>query len=147
MSLNAKHIKKLEQIIQQAKEILQLANASGKAGNTPRKRRSGKELVAFRKMLKEEVAGGASVIEVAKKHGVSPAYIYQLPGLKRAKSAGKKTAGAKYSGKVAPRKAAAKKTVARKSAAKKSRAKKPSIKGQSQETEAAIPANSSGASV
>ncbi len=147
MSLNAKHMKKLEQIIEQAKEILQLANASGKAGNTPRKRRSGKELVAFRKMLKEEVAGGASVIEVAKKHGVSPAYIYQLPGLKRAKSAGKKTAGAKYAGKVAPRKAAAKKTVARKSAAKKSGAKKAANKKQGQDTETAISANGLKASV
>lgn len=147
MSLTANQIKKLEQIIQHAMEILQLANASGKAVSTPRKRRSGKELVAFRKMLKQEVAAGASVVDVAKKHGVTTAYIYQLPGLKRAKSAAKKTAGGKAAAKVAPRKAASKKTVARKSAAKKSRAKRASIKGQAQETEAAIPANGSGASV
>ncbi len=146
MSLTARQIKKLEQIIQQAKEILQLAKAGGKAERASRKRRSGKELVAFRKTLKEEVAGGDSVIDVAKRHGVSTAYIYQLPGLKRAKSAAKKTAGAKSAGKVAPKKDAAKKTAARKSAAKKSAVKTSVAKKRIQETEASIPANSSEAS-
>jgi hypothetical protein len=41
-------------------------------------RRAGKELVAFRKMLKAERKKGVRVEELAEKHGVSTAYIYQL---------------------------------------------------------------------
>ena len=41
-------------------------------------RRSGQELVEFRKMLKSERKKGVSVAELARKHGVSPAYIYML---------------------------------------------------------------------
>jgi hypothetical protein len=145
MTLTAKQIKKLQQIIQQAKEILQLAKAGRKTEKAPRKRRSGKELVAFRKMLKDEVAGGASVIDVAKKHGVSSAYIYQLQGLKRAKTAGKKAALTKAAGKAAPKKAAAKKAVARKSAAKKSGGKKAAAKTRAEVPEVAVATNGANA--
>jgi hypothetical protein len=48
-------------------------------GNGPtRIRRNGKELIAFRKMLKAERKAGMAVSEMSKKHGVSKAYIYQL---------------------------------------------------------------------
>jgi hypothetical protein len=41
-------------------------------------RRGGKELVAFRNMLKIERKKGTSVAELAKRHGISTAYIYAL---------------------------------------------------------------------
>jgi|WetSurMetagenome_2_1015567.scaffolds.fasta_scaffold1591183_1 hypothetical protein len=41
-------------------------------------RRSGKELIAFRKLLKSERKAGVPVAAIAKKHGVSASYIYQL---------------------------------------------------------------------
>jgi hypothetical protein len=47
-------------------------------GAAKRVRRSGKELEAFRKMLKAERAKGVPVAELCKKHGVSTAYIYTL---------------------------------------------------------------------
>lgn len=43
-----------------------------------RRRRSGKELADFRKMLVAERKRGVPVADLAKKHGVSAAYIYQL---------------------------------------------------------------------
>jgi DNA invertase Pin-like site-specific DNA recombinase len=49
------------------------AEAEGK-----RRRRTGKELAAFRKMLVAERKRGVPVAELAKKHGISAAYIYQL---------------------------------------------------------------------
>ena len=51
-------------------------NASSKDGK--RTRRTGAELAAFREMLSNERKNGASVAELAKQHGVSAAYIYQL---------------------------------------------------------------------
>jgi len=47
--------------------------ASGK-----RIRRTGKELIKFRTMLKAEKKRGVPVAELAKKHGISLAYIYQI---------------------------------------------------------------------
>jgi hypothetical protein len=81
MSLSTKQIKQLEKIIASATALLKEANKadskSGKA-SAPRKRRAGKELVEFRKMLKSEKNKGVPVAELAKKHGISSAYIYQL---------------------------------------------------------------------
>lgn len=51
---------------------------SAKKSGGKRVRRSGAELVAFRKMLKAERARGVSVAELAKKHNVSAVYIYTL---------------------------------------------------------------------
>ena len=53
------------------------ASASGKAQEV-RVRRTGKELLAFRKMLKAERKRGVPVAELAETHGVSTAYIYQV---------------------------------------------------------------------
>jgi hypothetical protein len=44
-----------------------------------RVRRTGKELIQFGKMLKAERKKGVSVAELARKHGVSTAYVYSLP--------------------------------------------------------------------
>jgi hypothetical protein len=43
-----------------------------------RTRRSGKALVQFRKMLKAERKKGVRVLALARKHGISTAYIYYL---------------------------------------------------------------------
>ena len=47
-------------------------------GGKTRTRRTGKELIAFRKMLKAERSKGVSAAALAKKHGISQAYIYLL---------------------------------------------------------------------
>ena len=51
---------------------------AAKKGSNVRTRRSGKELAAFRKMLKAERKRGVSATELAEQHGVSKAYIYTL---------------------------------------------------------------------
>lgn len=54
------------------------ASGSAKKSGGKRVRRSGAELVAFRKMLKAERAKGVPVADLAKKHNVSAVYIYTL---------------------------------------------------------------------
>jgi len=82
MPLNKHDLSKLKKIIALAEKLM--ASSADKAAKpkpairTKRIRRSGKELVAFRKMLKAERKKGASVVDLAKKHGVSTAYIYTL---------------------------------------------------------------------
>lgn len=85
MSLSPKEITKLKKLVSLAQELLASAEpgskraVSGTKSETgKRTRRSGKELVAFRKMLKTERKRGVRVEELAEKHGVSTAYIYQL---------------------------------------------------------------------
>ncbi len=82
MSLTTKEIAQLRKIISLAEGLLAGGGSGGKAaaaksGNNGR-RRSGKELEAFRKMLKQERKSGASVSALAKKHGVTASYIYQI---------------------------------------------------------------------
>jgi hypothetical protein len=79
MSLTTKEIAQLRKIISLAESLLANAGktSAGKSGVNAR-RRSGKELEAFRKMLKQERKSGASVSALAKKHGVTPSYIYQI---------------------------------------------------------------------
>ena len=82
MQLSKHDISKLKKIIALAeKMILSSSESSPRAkasSKNKRTRRSGKELVAFRKMLKAERKKGTSVAAIAKKHGVSTAYIYTL---------------------------------------------------------------------
>jgi hypothetical protein len=54
------------------------ANGGGAVYAAKRVRRSGKELNAFRQMLKTERKRGIPVAKLAHQHGVSTAYIYQL---------------------------------------------------------------------
>jgi hypothetical protein len=86
MSFTAKQIKQLQTIIASAEELLKGAGAGSKATTrtagkpaATRKRRVGKELAAFRKMLAAERANGVPVAEIAATHGVSSAYVYQIP--------------------------------------------------------------------
>ena len=88
MSLSAKEIVQLRKLISIAEKLIAAAPAPKrgrpakeqverpKAGK--RIRRSGKDLVAFRKMLLTERKKGTPVAELARKHGISAAYIYQL---------------------------------------------------------------------
>lgn len=81
MNLTKKQIRDLEKIIGSVQVIVDEAKAH--TGSTPgdrpkRIRRSGKELAAFRKMLKAERKKGVPVAELARQHNVSAAYIYQL---------------------------------------------------------------------
>ena len=108
MSLSKKQIRSLEKVISIATELLNSPAAAASDAST-RKRRSGKELIAFRKMLIEARTKGASVAALAKEHGVSAAYVYQLPVPKKAKV--KKTSVSK---KAAPKKRAAPKKAAKK---------------------------------
>ncbi len=48
------------------------------APEAKRRRRTGKELAEFRKMLISERKRGVPVAELAERHGISAAYIYQL---------------------------------------------------------------------
>ena len=83
MSLNAQEVAKLRRIVSLAERLigagskLQRNGEKHRAGQK-RTRRSGKELVQFRKMLKAERKAGVPVGELARKHGISSAYIYML---------------------------------------------------------------------
>lgn len=86
MSLTAKEVTELKKIVARAKELLVKASGkdvakaktSARRDVSARGRRSGKELEAFRKMLKAERKSGVPVAQIAKKHGITPAYIYQM---------------------------------------------------------------------
>ena len=78
---------KLRRIISIAEELIasspkqQRGRPAGSFnGTAPAKRirRSGKELVQFRKMLKAEQKRGVPVGELARNHGISAAYIYMI---------------------------------------------------------------------
>lgn len=91
MALHANEIAKLRRIIELAEKMIAespkpqrgrpaLPNGmgSGRQRQQKRIRRSGKELVRFRKMLKAERKRGVSAAELARKHRISTTYIYTL---------------------------------------------------------------------
>ena len=97
MALTAKEIKQLAEIVQSASALLEEAlrslNSNEVSGITKsklnsvshdrnkagtRKRRTGRELAEFRKMIKAERRKGTTASTLAKKHGVSMNYIYQI---------------------------------------------------------------------
>jgi hypothetical protein len=77
MALSQPDRSRLRKIIQLAEGILE-DNEMGVELRPKRIRRSGKELAAFRKMLLSERKRGVPVAELARKHGITTAYIYQL---------------------------------------------------------------------
>lgn len=93
MALNAQEITKLRRIIAIVEKLIvehpkptrgrpALQNGNGatkELQNGKRIRRTGKELVQFRRMLKAERRKGVSVAVLARRHHISAAYIYQLP--------------------------------------------------------------------
>jgi hypothetical protein len=92
LTLYSKEVASLQRIIRLAEKLIAenpkpkrgrpaSNNAKGvvkKQANGKRVRRTGKELIQFRKMLKSKLKKGASVAELAREQGISRAYIYQL---------------------------------------------------------------------
>ncbi len=88
MSLSSKEITELKKLVRLAQELIakadepakgtQSAKTSARRVRPARVRRTGEALAAFRKTLKAERKAGVPVARIAKKHKVSPAYIYQL---------------------------------------------------------------------
>ena len=86
MSLTAKEVSELKKIVARANELIAKAKgkeasatkSSARRSSSVRNRRSGKELESFKKMLKAERKAGVPVAQIAKKHGITPAYIYQM---------------------------------------------------------------------
>ena len=90
MSLDSSEIAKLRRIIAISEKLIAVnpkrkrgrpALAVGKATSkliTKRTRRTGKDLVKFKKVIKAEITKGVPVAEIARKHGVTTSYIYQI---------------------------------------------------------------------
>jgi hypothetical protein len=74
MPLSVREAVQLKKIIGIAEKLVAKASSNQKS----RRRRTGKELKSFRKMLVAERKRGVSVAKLAKQHGVSASYIYQL---------------------------------------------------------------------
>jgi hypothetical protein len=81
LALNSQQISQLNRIIKVAQKLLtrdQAVKATSKRQTGKRRRRTGAELLRFRKTLKAERRKGTSVNVLARKHGISSAYIYML---------------------------------------------------------------------
>jgi hypothetical protein len=87
MSLSPEELSEIRKIVSIAEKILAKAaeprsgrtKSIASVARTPKAaRRKGKELVAFRKMLLAEKKRGVPVIEIARKHGVTANYVYQM---------------------------------------------------------------------
>jgi hypothetical protein len=77
--MSTQDIRKLQQIVKLAEELLGAAGAGGKRKMVrPKKRRSSAEATEFRAMLKKEREKGIPVEQLAKKHNVTMSYIYQI---------------------------------------------------------------------
>ncbi len=82
----AKKLRKIAASLEELATAIEAMPAAGKksfpAGNgkstSTRRRRSKKEAIALKKLLKAERRAGVPVAELAKKHGISTAYIYML---------------------------------------------------------------------
>jgi hypothetical protein len=85
VSLSSIELAQLKKLVAIAEKLIANAEPPKRgrpksAGDTApkRTRRSGKDLAAFRKMLKNERKKGVPVADLARDHGISAAYIYQL---------------------------------------------------------------------
>jgi hypothetical protein len=85
VKLSANDLVRLNSVVITLKKILAQNGNSANSVNdrTPKKgkrkiRRSGKELIAFRKMLIAERKMGVPVAKLAERHGITASYIYQL---------------------------------------------------------------------
>ena len=84
MALTKRQIGQLQKIVDTVQALIADADGAepqrgkGNGARNVRTRRSGKELVAFRKMLRAERKKGVPVAEIAQRHKVSKAYVYQL---------------------------------------------------------------------
>jgi hypothetical protein len=83
MSLTAKEVSELKKIVARAQVLIDKAEGKSvkptvRRSASVRVRRTGKDLVTFRRMLKGERKSGVPVAQLAKKHGVTASYIYQI---------------------------------------------------------------------
>jgi hypothetical protein len=88
MPLSSREVAELRKIVSIAQKLLAKATAEPKNGHTKTarltakspqgSRRKGKELAAFRKAVLSERKRGIPVVEIARKHGITPNYIYQI---------------------------------------------------------------------
>jgi hypothetical protein len=85
LPLDTKTIKELKRLVATAERLINASyKSNGKSADVTTKRkkkrtrRTGKDLIQFRKMLNAERKKGISVAALAQKYGVSTAYIYQL---------------------------------------------------------------------
>jgi hypothetical protein len=85
--MNGQDLNKLRRIISIAEKLIASGpkpKRGGPTGSTNRTapakrvRRTGTELARFRKMLKAQRKRGVPVAELARKHGISSAYIYMI---------------------------------------------------------------------
>ena len=84
LSPSAQQLRKLNRIITLARKLvseIKKAQRDERNGSAKKRqiRRSGKELVQFRRMLTLQRKKGVPVAELAGRHGISSAYIYMLP--------------------------------------------------------------------
>jgi len=82
LSPSARQLRKLDRIITLARQLvteIKKAQRVERNGSVRRIRRSGQELVQFRRVLTLQRKKGVPVAELARKHGISSAYIYMLP--------------------------------------------------------------------
>ena len=85
--MNGQELNKLRRIISIAEKLIAASpkpkrgrpfGSTNKRKTGKRIRRNGKELVQFRKMLKAQRKRGVPVADLARKYGISTAYIYTL---------------------------------------------------------------------
>jgi hypothetical protein len=74
----AKKLRKISASIEELATAIEAMPARNGNSAPTRKRRSKKETIALKKLLKAERKKGVSVAELAEQHGVSTAYIYML---------------------------------------------------------------------
>ena len=74
----AKKLRKIAASLEELATAIEAMPAGNGKSDTTRTRRSKKETIALKKLLKAERKAGVPVAELAKKHGISTAYIYML---------------------------------------------------------------------
>lgn len=79
VSVGIQDIRKLQQIIKLAEELIGSADGTDRQkASRPKKRRSSVEAKEFRAFLKKERERGVPVETLAKKHKITMSYIYQI---------------------------------------------------------------------
>lgn len=86
MALNAQELSELKDLLARVQKLVDKASRNARAQReapshvspSPRRRRSGSDLVRFRRTLKAERKAGVPVADLARKYGVTASYIYQL---------------------------------------------------------------------
>ena len=77
--MSIQNIRKLQQIIKLAEELIGAAGeANRQKASRPKRRRSSAEAKEFRAFLKKERERGVPVETLAKKHKITMSYIYQI---------------------------------------------------------------------